>query len=665
MPTPEIFLSYSREDQAVARRFAEAFEREGFSVWWDQQLTAGEAFDEVTEQALKDARAVVVLWSPRSVNSRWVRAEAAQADETGTLVPVLIEPCAVPVKFKLTQTADLCGWSGDPGDARWGALMSGLRRFTGLSGNQPVASPRARERKPSWRVPAIMALLVLVAGAAWYLVAGRETAGGSEADTRVQSPTLAVLPFADLSPAGDQESFADGLTEEILNSLARISGMQVTGRTSSFYFKGRNEPLQSIGQQLGVNYLLEGSVRKEGGALRVTAQLIKAADGFHLWSETYDRTTQDIFAIQEDIARSVANAMQVALGVGEIGRLPGMTRDVQVYQMWLESRSHSMQTMESQQRAIQILESIVQRDPSFELAWLDLYGRFMTVGALYGTDDGAAIAAFDKASQALTEGARRNPDAKLLQAVHRGGRSIDTGYWLEGAAAFDEVESMEIEYARAGVFGNPLGRASWLVSVDKASEAIALLEQARRRDPLDAGVPVYLGEAYANVGRMAEAQAEFARGLALEGSEILTVNALMLAIGSGDSRLIERAWQQIPRQDPAVRRFFELRDDRTQALQELHRLASSTPRILAASRLALWAVAFGDPALAVRVLREDQNRGRRRITALALWRPLMREARQLPEFKELVKEWGFVGYWKQYGWGDHCKPTGVDDFTCQ
>ena len=118
---PDIFLSYSRDDQPTARRFAEAFGREGFSVWWDQTLRSGEAYDKVTEKALEEARAVVVLWSVKSVDSRWVRAEATQADRNGTLVPVMIEPCKRPIMFELTHTAELSHWKGDPGDPAWKA----------------------------------------------------------------------------------------------------------------------------------------------------------------------------------------------------------------------------------------------------------------------------------------------------------------------------------------------------------------------------------------------------------------------------------------------------------------------------------------------------------------------------------------------------------------
>jgi hypothetical protein len=138
----DIFLSYSREDQTTARRFAAGFERAGFSVWWDQTLNAGEAYDEVTEKALEEARAVVVLWSRNSVASRWVRAEATQADRSGTLVPAMIEDCKRPIMFELKQTADLSNWSGDPNDKTWLAYVASVRRFVehGRHAPDPVAT---------------------------------------------------------------------------------------------------------------------------------------------------------------------------------------------------------------------------------------------------------------------------------------------------------------------------------------------------------------------------------------------------------------------------------------------------------------------------------------------------------------------------------------------
>ena len=144
---PDIFLSYNREDQAAARRFAEAFQSEGFDVWWDTTLRAGEAYDEVTETALRTAKAVVVLWSPRSVVSRWVRAEATQADRNKTLVPVTIEPCERPIMFELTQTADLAHWQGEPDDGAWLAFLSDVRRF--VQSGAPARTPAPTAAPPA------------------------------------------------------------------------------------------------------------------------------------------------------------------------------------------------------------------------------------------------------------------------------------------------------------------------------------------------------------------------------------------------------------------------------------------------------------------------------------------------------------------------------------
>ena len=138
--------------------------------------------------------------------------------------------------------------------------------------------------------------------------------------------SIAVLPFADMSQEKDQEYLTDGISEELLNVLAQVEGFKVTGRTSAFAFKARNEDLRTIGQKLGVENILEGSVRKQGDRIRVTAQLVKAADGYHLWSETYDRQLGDVFAIQDDIAHQVVDAIQRTLG-GASNRRGGIGSD--------------------------------------------------------------------------------------------------------------------------------------------------------------------------------------------------------------------------------------------------------------------------------------------------------------------------------------------------
>ncbi|MEP7311902.1 MAG: TIR domain-containing protein [Pseudomonadota bacterium] len=193
----DVFLSYSRDDQSSARRFAESLKREGFSVWWDQSLSAGEAFDRVTEQALDDAKAVVVLWSRKSVESRWVRAEATQALANGRLVPVMIEPCRRPIMFELTHTADLTGWEGDA-DEQWSSFIDGLRRLVNQAGagatGAPVPAIGSALRKPRKRlsrpVVAVLAGVSAAAGAlaAWLFMNRNETASAA-------APIHVSLPF--------------------------------------------------------------------------------------------------------------------------------------------------------------------------------------------------------------------------------------------------------------------------------------------------------------------------------------------------------------------------------------------------------------------------------------------------------------------------------------
>jgi hypothetical protein len=170
---PDIFLSYSRDDQATARRFAEGFEREGLTVWWDQTLRSGENYDQVTETALREAKAVVVLWSKRSVDSRWVRAEATQADRNGTLVPAMIEPCNRPIMFELKHTAQLAQWRGDAADPAWRAFLGDVRQFVNKeapSSPAAISQPAGSPRQTGIRIlMGVAALLAIAAGTLWLV----------------------------------------------------------------------------------------------------------------------------------------------------------------------------------------------------------------------------------------------------------------------------------------------------------------------------------------------------------------------------------------------------------------------------------------------------------------------------------------------------------------
>lgn len=204
-------------------------------------------------------------------------------------------------------------------------------------------------------------------------------------------------------------------------------------------------------------------------------------------------------------------------------------------------------------------------------------------------------------------------------------------------------------------------KGQWYIAVDKSSAALPLLQSEREREPL--APPMILAEALANTGRIAEATAERKRGLEMQSSELLVVNELLSIAGGNDKSAIEAAWQRARAisTDPVVLALYELRHRPQEALRELRRHERELP----SSRLALWAALFGEPALAVNYLRQDKDTQRRQVTALSLWRPVMRDARRLPEFKQLVREWGLVDYWREFGWGEHCRPVGGDDFQCE
>jgi len=188
-----------------------------------------------------------------------------------------------------------------------------------------------------------------------------------------QEQSIAVLPFVDMSQEGDQGYFADGITEEILNVLVKTHSLKVAGRTSSFQFRGRNEDLREVGEQLGVENILEGSVRKSGNRLRITAQLVKASDGFHLWSETYDRELTDVFAIQDDIARAITEALAVQLHLrGDTPTLaPVLTSNMAAYDKYLEARDLVARRTDFP-RIISLLEEATQLDPQFAAGWATL-----------------------------------------------------------------------------------------------------------------------------------------------------------------------------------------------------------------------------------------------------------------------------------------------------
>ena len=336
---PDVFLSYSRDDLVIARQFADALRAEGFDVWWDTDLKSGEAYDEVTEAALRGARAVIVLWSKKSVGSRWVRAEATLADRNRTLIPAMIEACERPIMFELTQTADLMHWRGDRGDQAWVAFANDTRRFIGITAPQPA--PVA----PTAGVPVQVKI----------------------ASSR---PSIAVMPFANLSGDPEQEYFADGMVAEVIEALSRFRNIFVIAHGSTRSFKGRDVSAPEAARLLGVRYVLEGNVRKAGDRVRIGVQLIDMQHGTSVWSQRFEDTLEDVFALQERVALAVAGKIEPTLNAAEFRRVANRpTEDMDSYDLYLRGHAISLShTKDATLAALELLNRSILLDPDFGLA---------------------------------------------------------------------------------------------------------------------------------------------------------------------------------------------------------------------------------------------------------------------------------------------------------
>ncbi|MGB5889784.1 MAG: tetratricopeptide repeat protein, partial [Thermoanaerobaculia bacterium] len=321
------------------------------------------------------------------------------------------------------------------------------------------------------------------------------------------SPSVAVLPFADRSPAQDQEYFADGLTEELINALAKLSDLRVAGRTSSFQFKDQNVDLREIGEKLNVSTILEGSVRKAGDQVRISAQLVNATDGFQLWSETYDRTLEDIFAVQDEIANSVASALQVEL-LGE-GRSAPQEANAEAYNLLLQARFLLRRgSLEDRQKAQDLLQQAIELDPMSASNWAELGLAYARMA--FATDTKADFeAALGRARRAQERALEIDPN--LATAHSRLGWILTQKLDFEGADAAN-ARALELAPNNTVVLGNAASNASTWGRLD---EALALDRKVLEIDPLDLTIHLNMGFHQYEAGNLDEAAALFEKLLQL------------------------------------------------------------------------------------------------------------------------------------------------------
>ena len=497
-------------------------------------------------------------------------------------------------------------------------------------------------------------------------VAGRGTEATARAAERpaAQANMVAVTPFVNRSGDPGQESLADGLSEEIINSLNRVRGLTVTGASSSFYFKGRTESVHTIGEMLNADNVLGGSIQKSGDRLRVTAELVDVRSGRRLWGDSYERMFDDVFLIQDDITKKVAEALQIALGVGDLGRRPGMTRNVAAYEEFVKAMGLFREfTPDSFQSSIEHFQRALALDQSFSLAWIELasvcrYGA-QEVPSRSREWRRIAVDAADRARK-LT------PEAPLVLEWDARLRA-DRGSWGE-AAAFYETRLPEISVKNGDYKAEAFYAGRFMWQVGRSADAIRYLERARAVDPFDAVVALELGDAYADAGFPEAASKEFDRGLTLNGYRDAMIGfSLVAALATNSRDEIERRVALLGADGPhiAPARFL---DDFAAGAADVRRHAANEspfPDVVTPLVLAHWAAYYGDPDTALALLRgipRDLNSGE---IAQTLWRPVFRNMRKLGGFKNLVTDLGLVDYWRRYGWSDFCRPAGERDFACE
>ena len=359
----DVFVSYARSDKARVAPLVAAIEAKGWSVWWDPAIAAGQQFDDQIDAELEAASAVLVVWTPTSVASRWVRGEARDAAERGILVPVRFEEARLPIDVRAIQTTDLDKWREDPTSAPFQELLRSLRAV--------IERQRAHQS---------------VKAAA---------KSGPSAPVAAPRVAICVLPFANMSGDREQEYFSDGITEDIITDLSKVSALAVVSRNSAFMYKGQNVDVPKLARELKVGHVLEGSVRKSGGRVRITAQLVDGSSNDHVWAERYDRDLNDIFTLQDEISEAIVKALKLKLLPEEKKAIEQRgTDNVEAYNLYLMARQSYVTGHEADARRAEAIMRLCSRaveiDPSYSRAWALMAIGQMNLRFVHGRrgDDG-------------------------------------------------------------------------------------------------------------------------------------------------------------------------------------------------------------------------------------------------------------------------------------
>ncbi len=558
-PPRAVFLSYAAQDVEAARRICAALRSAGIEVWFDQhELRGGDAWDQKIRRQIRDCALFIPIISAHTqarpegyFRLEWklaVDRSHLMATEKAFLIPAVVDATTEPEALVPAQFRDV-QWT----DMRTGEVPPTFAERIATLLSQPVAfhsGSAALEvsRKPARRFPLVSAVISVAVMAALALATAmrgewlpRKPAPRVDSaatlppvtttPSAIPEKSVAVLPFVDMSEKHDQEYFSDGLSDELINELVKIPDLRVPARTSSFYFKGKQTPIAEVGKVLGVAHVLEGSVRKAGGRIRVTTQLIRVSDGYNVWSRTDDGLDRDVFRLQDDIARAVAEALQATLSS------PGTdlrgTAHPDAYNLLLQANYWAERSNpENLIRSVEFAKQAVAIDPSYADAWARLAINYLAMsGSIMSVPDARKLAR-DAANRAIASAPDRGAGHNALAYV-----LVDMG---DFSGARREIEAQKRGKRTPGSYS---GSESFLeLALGHWQRSIEINTVLEREDPLSPILVGRLGDGYYGTGRFAEAEASYRRQLALapDGAEIHASIALAaLAQGRNTAALVE------------------------------------------------------------------------------------------------------------------------------
>jgi len=491
-----------------------------------------------------------------------------------------------------------------------------------------------------------------------FLLADRIFLVGEEAtsvipEAQAGQTSIAVLPFVNMSGDPKQEFFSDGMTEEILNVLAKNHALRVAGRTSSFAYKDKNEDLRTIGKELGVDYLIEGSVRKDADTVRITAQLVQVKDGFHRWSETYDRKLTDIFVVQDEISRAIADALEVSFGGGAgESNAANQTDNMAAYDLYLKAReAHKDRHIPE---ALDLAKKVTDMEPDFAPGWA-VYAQALALAPnwIYVDEPLQSAGAYAKAYIAAQKALILDPNSvEALGALANVYRT--RLQWSDAGKAYEKALSIDAD--------NPVILEDYVEFLFAVGKAQAALPLAKKLVALEPQVPIYLHalvNAYWAIG-------DFSAALPFAKKQVDLGPDLFFMVGE----YVQVLW--LAGQKEQAREVLDSADKFPAVYRALvETWLDAREKGLEGLKPEQVKIAMNDPTVLCSLNQKDKFFAlMSKMIKLGWWGdfftfyPETEPYRKLPEFKTLVKELKLVEYWRKDGWGDYCKPAGKDDFAC-